>query len=533
MAVNVVRRVPVDTDHEQQLITGLVVSTEFCRKVLPLVKLEHVKDPQSRRVVSWVQDYFKRYDKAPGLEVQTLFKLERPHLSETEGGLLERYLATLSTKYAESERHNWDFQADLSRDYLRARDLEDLEEKVRVLRERGDLVKAETLVRDFTRTGSFNVDFVKPFLDKALQQQVMERKDTGLFRMPGAVGEIFGWWQRGWLVSFFGPMKRGKTWWLVEVAVEAMSQGLKVLFISLEMGKEDLSKRFYQRALSLPDKSGPLRIPCWDCASNQDGTCQLTYRKNREPIPMDLEGTPRYDENSKYQPCSHCKTDPNNLQHYRIASWFKIIHKRESLFQNMIRRLRAFSLGYHGGNLELKCYPRFGGSVEDIESDLETLVGNGFLADVVVVDYAGILEAKGDRLDQLDYIWKNLAKIASKRKLLMVTASQGTRDAIKSKSMDMTQTAEDIRIMAHIDLGISLNQITETKRGKVNEREQMILRLGAMAVRHGHTPNDEVFVLQNLDLGQPAMDAWAVSAGHRLLGSREEVPAAATKQSWR
>jgi hypothetical protein len=106
--------------------------------------------------------------------------------------------------------------------------------------------------------------------------------------------------------------------------------------------------------------------------------------------------------------------------------------------------------------------------------------------------------------------------MAGKRKVLVVTASQTTRKSLSTKHIQTDQVAEDIRKLAHIDLGIGLNQLV--KKEDEDERKAMIMRLSVMVKRHGETPSEECFVLQNLGLGQPAMDTYTTSFGRLLSG---------------
>jgi hypothetical protein len=285
------------------------------------------------------------------------------------------------------------------------------------------------------------------------------------------------------------------------------------------MGEEDQGQRFVQHATALGHHKGMVKIPVWDCGKNQDGSCDLSVRKNLEPIPRNDNGVPTFDEDSEYTPCTYCKTHPDKwLKHYRIASWFDLIPKQETLATHLKKKIAAFNMQYRGGNLKMLNYPRFTATVDDLMADLDELEGSfGFTPDIIIVDYADILLESGkDERERLDRIWKKMAGMAGKRKVLVITASQGTRKSLMSKSIQTDQVAEDIRKLAHIDLGIGLNQLV--KKEDEDERKAMIMRLSVMVKRHGETPSEECFVLQNLGLGQPAMDTYTTSFGRLLSG---------------
>lgn len=510
------RRVEVNTDQEIQLITGLIVDDDFCRQVLPMLRPGHLDIRLVEIIISWVRDFWEQYRKAPGLEIQNIFKANQPRMKEEETNIISSYLTNLSRIYAEKERHNWSYQAELARDFLRLRNLELLTAQVKGHVGQGGLQQAEEAIRDFGAISAKTSHWVSPFSDEALILSVLQKiEQGGIFQLEGALGEVFGSWDRGWLVAYFAPYKRGKSFWMVETAVQAVIQGLKVVFVSLEMQEKSMVKRFIQNATTLPDQAGRFKIPVWDCTANQEDTCELKVRTNHVSIPTNQEGDPKYDELSDYRPCIYCKNDPDFLENFQVITWFEMIDKTEDLGQKILKRTQGFAAQYHGGNLRLICYPRFSATVHDIESDIDSLVFNDeFIPDMIVVDYADILADKGsDERDRLDKIWKKLARMAGERHAIVVTASQTTRKSMDAKSIKPTDTAEDIRKLAHIDLGISLNQRSNEKE---DEKAAMVMRLGTMVRREGESTQEEVTVLQNLSLGQPAMDSWAPSVGRRL-----------------
>lgn len=515
------QRITVDTSDEQDMITGLILSDEFCRRVLPMLRPEHLKDSGARRVLDWVLHYHNQYKKAPGSEIQSIFNTEQKNLRDVEANSIEDLLSTLSDRYTNKGKNNWEYQADRARDYIRARSLEVLAETVSTLKDRGDLSRAESLVHQFRTTSVQTSQWVQPLLDQELQRRALIRVDSGLFRMDGAVGKAFGWWQPGWLVAFFGSPKRGKSYLLQEVAMQALIQGLKVAFISLEMSDEDMVLRFMQAATSLPQVKGRIKIPVWDCDKNQTDTCRLRQCTNKESIPRDDNDLPFYRESSKYQPCTYCKIHKKFLENYKVSSWFKIVEKDDSMLTKAINNTSAFAMHYKGGNLHFRSFPRDTATVDDIDNAVEELkTVHNFVPHIVVVDYADVIKRKGSHDGQqdwqaLDEIWKGMSGLAGSRKILVVSASQGNQKSFDAKTMKLGQVAGFTGKVAHVDLGISLNQVGDSDSGN-SERDRMIMRLGTLARRHGISSNEQVYILQTLELGQPVADAWSVSAGYNL-----------------
>lgn len=514
-----IRRIKIDVTDEQNLLTGLITSDEFCRKVLPMLQPEHLHGLGTRHLLDWVREYHATYGKCPNTEIQSIFNLERRNLTDAEGAVIETLLANLSDRFSSNGKHNWSYQADRARDYIRTRNLELLADNVKLLRDRGELDRAEREVRNFTIATATTSQTVYPLTDQELQRRVLDRSEGGLFKLPGAAGEVFGWWQPGWLVAFIGPPKRGKTWQLGDVAMWALSKyGLRVLFVSLEMSEEDMTRRFMEIASSLPEEKGKVVIPAWDCFRNQDGSCTMPERVNHESLPRDSDDLPHYTKGGSYQSCTVCKVDSKLLHNYRVASWFKTTNEKDSFAAKAIQSVEAYAFQHQGGNLALRCFPRFSADVEDILNLLDEEEARGFIPDILIVDYAGILKEEikgsGSGWEVRDETWKKLGGLAAERKLLLVTGGQGNAKAMSARSMHQDQIAGYTGINAHLDVTISLNQLGD------NERAAMVMRMGCLGMRHGRWPTEEVFVLQNLDLGQPLMDSFAASVGHKLISRR-------------
>ena len=133
-----------------------------------------------------------------------------------------------------------------------------------------------------------------------------------------------------------------------------------------------------------------------------------------------------------------------------------------------------------------------------------------FVPHMIVIDYPDLFLEDGDERHRLDIIYKRISAIGQERKALMVGASQAKSGARKQRSVKAGDYAEDYRKGATVDLAIGLNQMDSDVEGR-SEKAQMVMRLSAMAVRHTAWPDEEVYVLQNLNLGQPAMDTFAKS----------------------
>lgn len=85
---------------------------------------------------------------------------------------------------------------------------------------------------------------------KYLEEQQLSEFTTGINELD--VRNVVP--ERGKVLLFLAPAGKGKTWWLINLAKQALLQRKKVVFISLEMGEEELIQRCYQNLFSVPSR---------------------------------------------------------------------------------------------------------------------------------------------------------------------------------------------------------------------------------------------------------------------------------------
>lgn len=122
------------------------------------------------------------------------------------------------------------------------------------------------------------------------------------------------------------------------------------------------------------------------------------------------------------------------------------------------------------GGLVIKAYPTRTCSVSMIRAHLLTLVANGFIPDVVIVDYADIMRPEA-RMEEYRHqqagIYEGLRQIAGEFGVLVITASQAKKEAVEKETQSLSDFAEAFEKAAVIDGGIAICQTEEEKRDKV------------------------------------------------------------------
>ena len=450
-----IKKRKVETKQERSMLIGLITNDTFLKEIRPIFNNEYITSPFVKTITRWVFDYYDKYEKAPGKTIQDIYtaKMKAGETVDEQEELIESFLESISEEYVEEDFDAF-FNIDETERYFRTRKAELIINQAKYHLSEGEVDKAEHAISNFSkvsRAGGSGIDIIN---DLHVIKEVTNFQKHEMFKLVGTIGDILGPFERGDLFAVAAPPKRGKTWWLVEGAVTATWQRLKVLFISLEMIERQVLRRFYQKFTSEPKKGGKIKIPYFDRAGEID---------------------------------------------------FKTVEKEGLTTDSIRKKLKSITPMMRQGGIRVICYPSYSANVEDIELDLHNLENyEGFVPDVIVVDYADILaperDAPKDYRHRLDQTWKKLRGLAQKINGLVITATQTTRRTFK-KDVGQEDIAEDMRKIAHVATMIAINQ-------KEEDRDKSAVRVKVLAHRHeDFNLSKDIQVLQSLAIGCPLIDS--------------------------
>ena len=506
---------------EKQIVTGMIVSSKYLKRISKIYRPDYLQVEYVPIIADWCLDYFKSYGEAPGAHIEDIFRTRRKELREGMDGLAETFLSKISREHEAREQFNDGYLFTKTTNYFHKRAVLNLAERLESLAMEDKPAEAETAIKNYATVAPDVSPWINPMTERFISQVFENREENQVLRLPGKLGQMIGPLERGWLVGWLGPMKRGKTFWLYECGFRAAMSKLNVAICSLEMNAVTNGMRIFRRMSALPDYPGELVYPVFDCASNQNGSCTMSERRQFNDVPLyhgDSE-KPHFSASMDYRPCTWCRDNaeqfkPHGLRAsicpYQTETWYGIGMYEQSLNLGAVRRERRKFVSQFGSRIRLRIYPAYSASLKEVESDLDMLeFSEGFVPDVIVVDYADILMPEDRRLmdrSALDSIWKGLKGLAEKRNCLVITASQTTRKAIDKESVRETDTAEDIRKLAHVDAMFGINQTWEEKQAKT-------MRINEIAHRHRFFSGREVLVLNQLELGLPYVDSEYIFDG--------------------
>jgi hypothetical protein len=498
---------------ERRIVTGLIVSTEYMQQIESLWKTKYLESETARTLSQWCWGYFKEYREAPGKNIEGIYTEKIKNLSKTQAQDIEDILAGLSDEY-ERKQFNVQYLVDQTCSYFKERALSQHAENIQDALRAGDLTEAERLAQSFSPVESETNDVVDPLNAKLIKRAFTESTQP-LIRYPKALGRF---WNkslaRDSFVTLMGPEKRGKSFWLMDLALRAvMSDCNTVMFQAGDMTAEQWTRRV---CISLagrsddPDYCSSRWVPTLDCFCNQTDTCDRAEREcsygvfpagtDRDTLNYDVL-VDRAESYPEYLPCFNCP----NIQG---AVWMQKTEDVPPLDWREAARIAKKWKNKHEKRMRLATYPNETLTVSEIVAKLDLLERQeNFIPDVILIDYVDILApdpdcSRLDKLEQINRIWQRLRKLSQERHCLVISATQAAATAYDKESMSLKDFSDNKKKYAHVTATYALNQTdVEKKLG--------IMRIGKMVVREEEFDRvKQIHVIQHLHRGRVVVDSY-------------------------
>lgn len=452
-----------DGKKERLILTGMIVDPVVCGRVAARwVKGEGLfRSKWANLIGGWCVDFYRKYDTPPQGSIESIFEswADAAERDENTVTLVERFLGHLSDGYEEaSEDINPDYVVDTAGEYFNQVRLEKLSEQIKGDIESGSPSDAIDRVTKWSHVeigGGTGVDVLN---DADAIREAFEHKGDPLVTYPGALGEFFdddlG---RDTFVAFLGATGRGKSWWLLDIAWEAMRQRRKVAFFEVgDMSQAQLIRRLSVRAAKHPQKP-----------------CTVKY-------PVDL-----YVEDGEAE-----------------AEFGERVFEKPLDWRKAYKAVQKHAKGKGKDRLRLSVHPNSSLTVAGMNSILLMWEREGWVPDVIVVDYADILappSGVAETRDQINATWKQLRALSQKLHCCVVTATQSDANSYNATLMNRSNFSEDRRKMDHVTGMIGINMTDE-------EKEDGIYRLNWLKRRDAeYVENKCVYTAGALSIGRPVM----------------------------
>lgn len=437
----------------------------------------------SNLIASWCVEHYQKYQQPPGKCIQDYFDdwSDDGQKDETTVKLVERFLQFLSDDYERQVKDiNPEQRLDLANehfDFLKTRKtLDDAKAEL----EAGRLQKAQEKIAGYSKislNSSSGVDFfidqqeVFSIFDHQLHTIVDYSKDAKLKDLDLFFG---GRLERDALVSFMAPEKTGKTWWLIELAWQAMLLRKRVAFFEVgDMSKRQIGERFLVRAAQAPIYSPTGQ---WPYVVEYPVALRLDQvGGTRQPVV-------EYEQRVFKQPLD------------RHKAWAAC----EKVMQTKVKSKKSF--------FRLSVHPNSTINVLGIRSIIQDWQLKDWEPDVVIIDYADILAdapGKRDVRDNINMNWKHLRSLSQEFHVLVVTATQSDADSYERRTLDRRNFSEDKRKLAHVTGMVGINVTGE-------EKDRGLMRLNWIVKREGSYSTSRCLHLAScLPLANPAvLSTW-------------------------
>lgn len=267
----------VSSDVDRELLIYMIINDEVCKKVIPIMKLEYFKSPYCRFVFNEIKEYFVEFKKAPKVHIKDRFK-DKEALMEHHKftDLVGQLLMDLNEQYDDPDI-NADFVLTRARNFAQKRNNEIFIAKMEAATKKEKWDEVEKLRQEYRGVAKEIAGIFIP--DEETTRSIFhddEDEGEALFRLPGELGTLLKDFKRTKLYSFMAPLKRGKSWSLMQCALSAVEAKKKVLYFTFEMPPKEVWKdRMLNKIAMSSSEDQPVIFSALDCKKQQLGQCKM------------------------------------------------------------------------------------------------------------------------------------------------------------------------------------------------------------------------------------------------------------------
>ncbi len=448
------------------VLAGMVVDQTVCSRIASQWPKEGglFDAPWANLVAGWCVDYVRKYGEPPNGKLRLLFDdwaatTKAP--DETVRGV-EKFLviADQERERAEDELVNSNHILDMADRYFNIVQMRQAISNASELLEISKVPEAQSVLTNVKRVRLGSTAMVELSEDWDAWRKAFDYDyQRPLVIYPGRLQSFMGkWFQRDTLIAFMAPDKSGKSVFLLDLAVRAVRNRCRVVYFDVgDNSQEQVMQRLGSRVVRWPSADNfktKLQVPL---AVDKDGEVETEERLFKFPVSM--------------------------TQSYNAV-------------RKLCRGVKRF---------RLCCYPNGTASIAMIASVLADWEReDGWVPDVVVIDYADILAPLPgvlDNLDQIDETWKYLRRISQEKHCLVVTATQSSAAAYSDKAKVLKKQHFSGRKtkLAHVNGMVGIN-VSD------NDRRNGVTRLNWVVRREGrYSENDQMIVAGCWDWYDPAV----------------------------
>ena len=450
-----------DSSDLRHVLIGMITDQTVCSRVATQWGNEGglFETHWANLVAGWCVSHLRKYGSPPGNKIQHKFEhwAEHTNVPEATVDLVGKFLSTLSDQDDQEAPHGSDYLLDVAGRYLNKVRLKRLAEGVLEDLDRGKVEEAYGAVSSVSKIELGIGSVIKPAEDFDVWRQAFDaERQKPIISYPGELGlAVNPILTRDSLLAFMASDKTGKSWWLLDLAYRGVRARRRVAYFEAgDLTQDDVMHRLGQRAAGLPEQDGIYEIPTgW----NADGS---PARRAKE-----LKAV----------------TAGVAYQKFRKTS------------------------GGGADRLRISCHPNSTINVMGILSMIRDWEREGWVPDVVAIDYADILappDGVSETNDRIDDTWKQLRRLSQEMHCLVLTATQANAAAYgndENKVLGRKNFSGRKTKLAHVNGMLALNVAPKDKEKGITRVNWVVRRRGA------YSETRCVYVAGCLGIGRPVI----------------------------
>lgn len=429
-------------DDLRRVLQGMVTDQVVCSRIAGQWKDEGLFDsPWANLVGRWCVLHQRKYGVPPNGQLRDIFDewAGRHPDSVDMVKLVEKFLTHLSEQFeSQPEAHSSEYLLDCAGRYFNKVRLRGVIEEATDELDHNQVDSAHGLLSEVNRVELGVGSVVKPAEDYEAWSQAFDREQQRpLIGYPGRLDNFLGRaMTRGKFIAFMGPDKSGKSFWLLDAAYRAVRNRRRVAFFDVgDMTEGDILMRLGSRVARVPHRS-PRTV--W------------------VPKTVTKGG----------------KVEGENKQFGKLLG--------------ASGAYRAFRKVCRGRDIfRLSCHPNSSINLDGLVGILRNWEREGWVADVVVIDYADILAPPvgvRETLDQIDTTWRHLRRLSQEFHCLVLTATQSNAAAYQEKAaLSRKHFSGRKTKLAHVNGMIGINVTSDEKEKGVTRLNWVVRREGAFS----------------------------------------------------
>jgi hypothetical protein len=433
-----------DGRREVEILLGMACHPRVIGRISSKWEKDGMFDsPWCNLIGQWCVKYFKKYGKPPGRSLTNLFEAwanDRPRDKEYVSRV-ETFLVELSDRHVRLPKQiNPDFLIDQAGELFNRVKYRKLKDAIEGNLELGKVEDNEKLLTKFRRVQIGAGSYVSILKDEEALMSAFQNKPESLVKYPKPLDRFFGRsLARENFVVFMGPMKRGKTFWIKDVCWRGVLQRKRVAFFQCgDLTQDQMMMRFAIRVAGTPLDPGKVKIPT--------------------SITLGSEGSEVEYKEKKFK---------------KALTWLQAAKAFREVRENKVRSEEDY--------IRLSCHSIRSLTVSTIRDTLEGWAVEGWIPDVVGIDYLDILAPpsgynQADHREAVNQNWQEVRRINQDFHCLIVSGTQANAASFTAKSLGMEHFSEDNRKFATVTGMIGLNQSSEEKDKQVVRLNWLVLR---------------------------------------------------------